>query len=129
MPRLRLLIALVPVLLQAQVAGRLSGVVVDPTGASIPDATVNVYVAGGKEPVLTGRTNESGVFAFVTVRPDLYDVSVEAKGFTKTVVHEVKVSPVQETALPAVKLEIQSAAVSVEVTGDAQTVQLSNSEI
>src|ERR1051325_5430575 len=84
--------------LNAQVAGRLSGTVVDQTGASVPGATVNVYVAGGKEPVLTGKTNDAGVFSFIAVRPDSYDVAVEAKGFARTVVHQVKVSPIQETS-------------------------------
>ena len=39
----------------AQVAGRLSGSVVDQTGAAVPGASVNVYIPGGKEPVLTGK--------------------------------------------------------------------------
>ena len=53
--------------LHAQVAGRLSGVVVDQTGAAVPGAAVNVYLTGGKEPLLKGQTNESGQFSFVTV--------------------------------------------------------------
>src|SRR4051812_1781896 len=115
--------------LHAQVAGRLSGVVVDQSGAAVPAAAVNVFVTGGKEPVLKGLTNESGHFSFVTVRPDTYDVAVEAPGFTKTMLREVKVSPVQETSLPTIKLEVQSTATTVEVASDAQVVQLSNSEI
>src|SRR5689334_24058384 len=66
--------------IHAQVAGRLSGVVMDQSGAAIPGATINIYVSGGKEPVLTGQSNESGVFSFVSVRPDTYDVAVESKG-------------------------------------------------
>src|SRR5690349_19320884 len=80
--------------LHAQVAGRLSGVVVDPTGAAVPGAAVNVYLTGGKEPLLKGETNEFGQFSFAIVRPDTYDVSVEGKGFTRTVLREVKVAPV-----------------------------------
>src|SRR5436190_17051345 len=83
-----------------QVAGRLSGSVVDQTGASIPGATVNVYVPGGKEPVLTGNTNEAGLFSFIAVRPDTYDIVFEAKGFNKTSIRQVKVAPIQETGLP-----------------------------
>jgi hypothetical protein len=115
--------------LHAQVAGRLSGLVVDQSGAPVPGAAVNVYVTGGKSPVLTGQTNEAGIFSFVTVRPDVYDVSVESKGFTRTMVHEVKISPVQETALPPVKLELQSTTTTVEVASDVQAVQLSNAEV
>ena len=42
---------------------------------------------------------------------------------------EVKVAPVQETALPPVKLELQSTTTTVEVASDVQAVQLSNAEI
>src|SRR3954468_21809823 len=86
--------------LNAQVAGRLSGVVVDQTGAAVPGAAVNVFITGGKEPLFNATTNETGQFSFVTVRPDTYDLSVESKGFTRVVVREVKVAPVQETSLP-----------------------------
>ena len=113
---------------QAQVAGRLSGSVVDQTGAVIPGATVNVYVPGGKEPVLTGTTNEAGLFTFIAVRPDTYDITVEAAGFAKVNMREVKVAPVQETGLPPIKMEVQSSTQSVEVAADVSTVQLSNSE-
>ncbi|MEO8370631.1 MAG: TonB-dependent receptor [Candidatus Solibacter sp.] len=115
--------------LSAQVAGRLSGSVVDPTGASIPGATVNVYVPGGKEPVLTGTTNEAGLFSFIAVRPDTYDVVVESKGFNKTAVRQVKIAPIQETGLPPIKLEVQSAITSVDVSADTQAVQLTNAEV
>src|SRR5436305_1172101 len=115
--------------LHAQVAGRLSGIVVDQTGAAVPGAVVNVFLTGGKEPLLKGQTNESGQFSFVTVRPDTYDVSVESQGFTRVVVREVRVAPVQETSLPAIKLELQSTTTTVEVASDVQAVQLSNAEV
>ncbi len=115
--------------LHAQVAGRLSGSVVDQTGASIPGATVNLFIPGGKEPVVSGSTNEAGLFSFVAIRPDTYDVSVDAKGFNKAVVRQVKVAPIQETGLQPIKLEVQSATTSVEVAADVQSVQLTNAEV
>jgi Carboxypeptidase regulatory-like domain len=115
--------------LNAQVAGRLSGSVVDQTGASIPGTTVNIFVPGGKEPVLTGTTNEAGLFSFIAVRPDTYDIAVESQGFGRAMLRQVKVAPIQETALPAIKLELQSAVTSVEVSADVQSVQLANAEV
>jgi hypothetical protein len=115
--------------LNAQVAGRLSGSVIDQTGASVPAATVNIFLPGGQEPVLSGLTNDAGLFSFIAVRPDTYDIAVEAKGFTKSMLRAVKVAPLQETALPPVKLEVQSATVSVEVAADVQSVQLANAEV
>lgn len=113
----------------AQVAGRLSGSVVDQTGAAIPKATVNVYIPGGKEPVLTGRTTDAGLFILIAVRPDKYDVAVEAQGFMRVVLREVKVDPAQETGLGAIKMEVASTTQSVEVTSEVQAVQLTNSEV
>jgi hypothetical protein len=120
------LLAFFPV--YAQVAGRLSGTVVDQSGAAIPGAMVNVYVPGGKQPVLQGTTNEAGLFTFIAVRPDTYDVTVEARGFAKVTIRGVKVSPVQETGLPPVEMKLESSSQSVEVAADVATVQLANSE-
>ena len=69
--------------------------------------------------MLSATTNEAGFFSFIAVRPDTYDISVESKGFTKSMMRLVKVAPIQETGLPPIKLEVQSATVSVEVTADA----------
>ena len=126
---LLLLLVLLGTSLQAQVAGRLSGSVVDQSGAAVPNATVNVFVPGGSEPVLSGTSNESGLFSFVAVRPATYDVTIEAKGFAKTIVRGVKVDPLQETGLGAVKVEVEAAAVTVDVAADVQAVQLTNAEI
>jgi len=113
----------------AQVAGRLSGRVVDASDAVVQGATVNVYFADGKEPVLTGRTNDAGLFLFIAVRPDTYDVSVEAKGFVKTTFRRVTVSPLQEMELPTIKLEVQSTTQSIDVTADVQSVQSTSGEV
>ena len=56
-------------------------------------------------------------------------MSVESKGFTRVVVREVKVAPVQETSLPAIKLELQSTTTTLEVASDVQAVQLANAEV
>jgi hypothetical protein len=115
--------------LQAQVSGRLTGSVADQTGAAVPGATVNVFVPGGKEPVLTGSTNESGLFSFMAVRPATYDVFIEAPGFAKALVRSVKVDPLQETSLTTVKMALQSTSVTVDVSADVQSVQLSNAAV
>jgi hypothetical protein len=113
----------------AQVAGKLSGSVVDPSGAVVPGATVNVFLTSGKEPVLAGKTNAAGLFVFTAVRPDTYDLTVEAQGFLKTTYRQVKVSPLQEMELPLIKLELQSTAQTVDVTANVSTVQSANAEV
>lgn len=116
-------------LLQAQVSGRLSGLVTDKTGAAIPGAKVQVFLPGGSTAVLSAETNNEGRFAFAAVRPELYDVVIEAQGFAKTTQRGVKVDPGTETALPELKLEVQSVQQSVEVSATADVVQTGNAEV
>ena len=113
----------------AQVAGRLSGVVVDPSGAAVPGATIGVYMPGGKKPLLTGKSNGAGIFGFIAVQPDNYEVAIEAPGFAKRLIGNVKVDPVQETSLGSIKMELQSASQIVEVTTETQSIQLANAEV
>jgi hypothetical protein len=103
----------------AQVSGSLTGTVKDPSGLVISGATVKVFVSGGKEPVLSGTTNEVGLFHFSAVRPETYDVAIEAKGFAKAQIAKVRVSPLQEYSFGDIKLQIartdQKVVVSVEL--------------
>ncbi len=127
LPVLFALYAAVPVC--AQVAGSLTGSVVDPSGAAVPGATVGVYMPGGKSPLLTGKTNDAGLFDFIAVNPDRYEVAIDAKGFAKTVVGNVKVDPVQVTGMGAIKLQLQASAQVVDVIVESQAVQLANAEV
>ena len=113
----------------AQVEGRLSGTVVDASGAGVPGGIINIYIPAGKQPVMRGKTNDAGNFVFIAMRPATYDVAVEVKGFNRLVLHEVKIDPARETGLGTIKLEVQSTVQTVDVTSDVQAVQLTNAEI
>src|SRR5216684_4948890 len=113
----------------AQVTGRLSGSVTDSSGAAIPNATVNLLLTGGKQPVLTTVTTPEGLYSFTNVRPETYDMTVESAGFLKYSLRGVKVEPARETSLPKLQLEVAAVTASVDVTADVQTVQTSNSEV
>src|SRR5216684_6587737 len=113
----------------AQVTGRLSGSVTDSSGAAIPNATVNLLLAGGAKPVLTTVTTTEGLFSFTNVRPEKYDLAVESSGFLKYLLRGVKIDPARETSLPAIKLELAAVTQSVDVTADVQTVQTQNAEV
>jgi hypothetical protein len=113
----------------AQVTGRLSGSVTDASGAAIPNAAVNLLMAGSTKPVLTTVTTGEGLFNFTGVRPETYDLTIESSGFLKYSLRGLKIDPARETSLPAIKLELAGVTASVDVTADAQTVQTSNAEI
>lgn len=115
--------------LLAQVAGRLGGSVVDSTGAAVPNAQVRVFLPGGKEPVLETTTNGDGLFSFIAVRPDTYEVEASASGFAAARATAIKVNPIQETSLPPFVLQVKSTQVTVEVAAVVQGVQTANSEI
>ncbi|MBI2687656.1 MAG: TonB-dependent receptor [Acidobacteria bacterium] len=113
----------------AQVAGRLSGSVVDPSGAPIANANVKLILQGGSAPIASSVTNAEGFFLFPSLRPETYDVTLEASGFRKNAVRGVKINPSQETPLGNVKLELGAVTEVVEVTAATQAVQTNNAEI
>lgn len=115
-------------LASAQVNGRISGEVVDPTGAPVPNAQIEVLVPGGAHAILISKTNEAGRFSFASVRPESYDIAVSAPGFAKWKNRQVKVDALFDTTLK-VKLEVASAEQIIEVNADVQTVQLTSSEL
>ncbi len=114
---------------RAQDTGRLSGAVMDPTGASVPAAKVELYLAGGGSAVFVAATTTDGLFHFVSVRPDFYNLVIEAAGFRKYTALRVKIDPGRETSLPPIRLELGPVTESVEVTVGVPGVQLTNAEV
>lgn len=126
---LLLVVFLWPALLPAQVTGRLTGSVLDSSGAAVPGATIDLLLPGGKRPVLTAKTNAEGLFHLTGVRPESYDLTVSSQGFVTAVVRGVKVDPARETVAPPVKLEVASVTASIDVRESAPGVQTGNAEI
>src|ERR1700730_1576840 len=106
----------------AQLTGRITGTVVDASGASVANARVSLYLPEGKTPLLTTDTNAEGSFTFAAVRPDLYRLVVELAGFTKRELADVKVDPARQLGLAPIKLDLATASQTVEVSGNAQTI-------
>ena len=115
--------------LLAQFSGRVTGSVVDTSGASVPDAQVSLYLAGGQKPLLSTKTSSDGQYYFNSVRAANYDLSVEASGFLKLTLRNVTVDAARETSVPQIKLQVASVTETVDVKGDVQGVELSNAEI
>ena len=117
-------------LLWAQFSGRVTGTVIDSSGASVPNAQVDLYLAGGGKPMLSARTSTDGAYNFNGVRPANYEIRVIAKGFRGFVLNNVTVDPARETSVPPIKLELSAAdVITLEVKGDLQGVELGNAEI
>ena len=112
--------------LVAQVStSRLTGSVLDSSGAAVPGATVTIRheEMGATRSTTTG---ESGAYTFDAILTGPYTVEVEAPGFRKAVLRGNEVRIGQPTTVN-VTLEVGQVTESVEVTGAAETVQTSTS--
>lgn len=114
-----LILLLVPgvALAQAELTGRLTGVVEDPAGAVIPGASVTATHAATNT-VYRATTNEAGGFVIPGLRLGRYHVAIEFQGFRRGVVQDVLVE-VGTTAELLVTLQVGSVAEEVVVTADA----------
>jgi len=79
-----LVFALVPLAMAQTETGQIAGTVLDPTGASIPGATVTVKsVAMGLTRQV--KTSDAGGYILTSVLPGEYEITAEAQGFSKSV--------------------------------------------
>jgi hypothetical protein len=113
----------------AQLSGRISGSVVDATGAVVPGATVNLFLAGGAKPLATTQTSQDGLYHFIGLRAADYDLTVEAAGFLKYTVRNTSVDPARETDVPEIRLQLSTVTQNVEVSERVEGVDTNNAEI
>ncbi|MEO5923004.1 MAG: carboxypeptidase regulatory-like domain-containing protein [Bryobacteraceae bacterium] len=112
-----------------QVTGALSGAIGDQSDSPLPNATVKLFVAGGKQPITIGKTNEAGRFIFSGLNPATYDVAVEAPGFASYTYRQAQVVPGRELALPSIQLKLGTVTETIEVTAELEGVQTQNATI
>src|SRR5262245_58601735 len=115
--------------LSAQFSGRLTGLVVDASGASIPGADIGLLLPGGAKPVLTAKTSADGIYNFIGVRPGQYDITVESPGFVKTTLRGITVDLARETPVPTVKLQLAAVNTTVDVNAANIGVDTTSAEI
>ncbi len=113
----------------AQVAGTINGSVVDPAGASVPGATVELYLTDGVKPVIASKTGSDGHFTISGVRAETYQIKIVATGFSPYSLSNVVVDPARETSLPAFKLQLGTVSSAIEVSTEAEGVQTANVEV
>ena len=96
--------------------GSITGNVVDPNGAGVPGAKVTVTNAGTNQSV-TLTTSESGSFNATLLEPVVYKIEVEASGFKKSLVENIKVDTATVTTAN-IKLELGTIENTVTVSAD-----------
>ncbi len=118
-----------------QATGKLSGTLQDAGGAPVAGARVTLTLPESAAVYSSTLTSPGGAFLFPVLRPALYDLTVEAPGFRRLTLRNVRVDPAAETSLPPIRLgpaeaqapqqSLQTAAVDVAFTAnDRQMSQL-----
>ena len=113
----------------AQMSGRISGSVVDASGAAVGGADVELYLAGGQKPLLVSKTSAEGLYNFIGVRPAEYDLAISAKGFLKKLQRGITVDMARETDVPRIKLELAGVTQSVDVSAEVEGVDVATAEV
>jgi hypothetical protein len=105
---------------QVETSTAIRGLVTDPSGASVPGATVTIHnVATGEK--RTAITDSSGAYSFPSVVPGTYDIVVTSPGFKRG---EVKNRVAQVTQPAQVDITLQVGEVTESVTVSAVGAEL-----
>src|SRR4051812_179814 len=114
---------------RAQFSGRVTGTVVDSSGAAVAGAEVELTVAGGRKAVLAVKTAGDGSYHLIGVRPSDYDLSVQAKGFVTATIRNLSVDAARETDVQQIRLQLATVSQSVDVVAESAGVETSSAEI
>ena len=111
---------------QAQVSGRITGTVVDPSGSVIAKASITLTNERTGE-VTTAVTNEAGAFVFPTAPPSGYKIQVKAQGYSTLEKTGLVLSANQSLALGNLQLAVGSVTDTVTISAVGATVELDTS--
>jgi hypothetical protein len=104
----------------------LRGVVTDPSGALVPGATVTI-TDKTVDKTLTATANSGGFYQFLQIPPAKYLITVTANGFGS--VSKTAELLVNQPATVDFKLSMQASAVTVDVSGEAQTLNTTDASM
>jgi outer membrane receptor protein involved in Fe transport len=115
---------LMPNQAMAQANGQIAGVVTDPSGSTIANASVEL-VSNATAQVRTTVSGSDGTFSFPLVSPGTYQVKITAPGFRTTLTKGLEVQ-VNGTSRADAKLTVGETSDQVTVTSAAPLVETSN---
>jgi hypothetical protein len=113
-------------LLAQEPTGRITGTVVDASGASVPQASVSVADQQTGR-TATVKTTESGEFTFPALKAGRYRLKVEAQGFAAYESHDINVEIDRTVSVPA-RLSI-TAREAVDVSAIAPSVETASTSL
>jgi len=115
-----------PVLAQVTTAD-ITGRVVDQLGATVPNTTVTVRSIGTNQ-TRTTTTDEEGEYTITQLSPGVYEVSVEAQGFSKALLKDIELNIGSKQTL---NFDLKPGAITeiVEVSSDSVLVETTRSDL
>lgn len=115
-----------PVLAQVTTAD-ITGRVLDQLGAAVPNAAVTVRHTGTGQ-TRTATTNEEGDYTITQLPPGTYEVSAEAKSFSKTLLRDLELNVGSKQTLNF-DLKPGEVTETVEISSDAVLVETTRSDL
>ncbi|HVG27833.1 MAG TPA: TonB-dependent receptor, partial [Acidobacteriaceae bacterium] len=119
--------ALLRAVAQTPGTGAISGMVTDPASRAVANADVTT-VNEATRIARAGSTNAEGSFRVPLLTPGLYTVRIKASGFAEAVQREVQVTA-SETRTVNVKLRVETASTTVQVSEGGEVAQLESSTL
>lgn len=110
---------------ESAVKGNVAGLVMDPSGAVVPDAKVTLTGPTGTK---TAATDGQGGFLFLLLTPGRYAVHVEKQGFKSSQLNDINVD-INRTVNLKIGLETGAVTETIEVTASAITVDTNSSAV
>jgi hypothetical protein len=107
--------------------GGISGVVTDPSGGVVPEASVTIK-SDATGVIQSKATTGAGVYLFTALTPAEYDVTVSRSGFD-TAVHNHVIVTVDQVTTVNFMLQIGKTSQIVTVTGTSPLAETSNSTV
>ena len=121
------LVGLASIGMAQTVAGTISGLVTDPSGAAIAGATI-VATDIDRNVNLRSVSNESGFYLLTPVPPGRYRVRSEKAGFRAFVIESLPVAT-QQKATVNVSLQVGAITESVTISGGAQLIETTSATL
>ncbi len=109
------------------VAGQVSGLVVDSSGAAVPGVVVTVTDLE-RSVSFTGTSTDTGFYVVSPVPPGRYRVSAEKQGFRGFLLEPLPIATQQKAAVN-ITLEVGAVSESVTVAGSAQLIETSTATL
>lgn len=121
------LILLSAIIAAAQATGTVRGLLKDPTGKSVPGASVKLMNKGTGQ-VLAEKTTQAGTYTFTLLPPGKYKVTAESAGFRRIVLDNITVD-VAGTATVDATFELGQTSQEVTVQSEITQVNTSTSDL